>query len=174
MPPVQAPVRISPPAPVDEAKTDTVLSTTALTDAALTDAALTDAALTTTTLTTTALGDPALDQAQARPRPATRAARPRKAPARYPTADDDWQERGACRSANPSLFFAPDNETNHQRRFRETAAKAICAHCPVRAVCRAYALQTGEVYGIWGGTTERERMRSAAQHRRAAAAPIRK
>ncbi len=168
MSPVHAPVRVSPPAPVDGAQKDTVLSAKALTDTALTDTALPD-----TALTTAVLGGSALDQAQAPPRPATRAARPRKAPAPYP-APDDWQERGACRSANPSLFFAPDNETNHQRRFRETAAKAICAHCPVRAVCRAYALQTGEVYGIWGGTTERERMRSATQHRRAAAGPVQK
>ncbi|HZP51006.1 WhiB family transcriptional regulator [Actinocrinis sp.] len=111
---------------------------------------------------------------EASARPATRAARPRKAPVPYPMPDDDWQERGACRTANPSLFFAPDHESNHQRRFRETAAKAICAHCPVRAVCRAYALQTGELYGIWGGTTERERMRANANPRQAAATSVRK
>jgi len=107
-------------------------------------------------------------------RPATRAARPRKATVPYPHPDDDWQERGACRSANPSLFFAPDHESNHQRRFRETAAKAICGHCPVRAICRAYALQTGELYGIWGGTTERERMQANAHHRQTAAESVRK
>ena len=90
-------------------------------------------------------------------RPATRAARLRKAPGPYPVPDDDWQQRGACRTASPSLFYAPDNEGNHQRRFREAAAKAVCSHCPVRAICRAYALQSGELYGIWGGTTERER-----------------
>ena len=111
---------------------------------------------------------------EATARPATRAARPRKAPGPYPHPDDDWQERGACRTANPSLFFAPDHESNHQRRFRETAAKAICAHCPVRAICRAYALQTGELYGIWGGTTERERMRANASPRQAAATAVRK
>jgi len=90
-------------------------------------------------------------------RPATRSARPRTGPGPYPGADDQWQERSACRTANPALFFAPENEGNHQRRFRETAAKAICAHCPVRALCRAYAVQADEPYGIWGGTTERER-----------------
>ena len=108
------------------------------------------------------------------PRTATRAARPRKAPGPYPMPDDEWQERGSCRTANPSLFFAPDHESNHQRRFRETAAKAICAHCPVRAVCRAYAMQTGELYGIWGGTTERERMRANANRRQAAAGSLQK
>lgn len=102
----------------------------------------------------------------------TRAARPRKAPGPYPLAQDDWQERGACRDANPSLFFAPDHESNHQRRFRETAAKAVCSHCPVRETCLAYARQTGEVYGIWGGTTERERTQT--REGRAAAAGVRK
>jgi WhiB family redox-sensing transcriptional regulator len=94
-------------------------------------------------------------------RPATRAARPRKAPGPYAGPDDQWQERGACRDANPALFYAPDYESTHQRRFRETAAKEVCSHCPVRVLCRAYALQAGELYGIWGGTTERERMRSS-------------
>ncbi|WP_281416869.1 WhiB family transcriptional regulator, partial [Actinocrinis puniceicyclus] len=98
----------------------------------------------------------------------------RKAPGPYPLPDDDWQERGACRGANPALFFAPDNENNQQRRFRETAAKAVCAHCPVRTVCRAYAEQTGELYGIWGGTTERERMQSNGRHHSTAAAGVRK
>lgn len=105
-----------------------------------------------------------LDPHGARPRPGGRAARPRKAPLAPSLPDDDWQEQGACRGANPSLFFAPDHESSHQRRFRETAAKAVCAHCPVRNICHAYALQTGEVYGIWGGTTERERLRTPATH----------
>lgn len=114
------------------------------------------------------------DEVETRPRPATRSARPRKAPGPYLLQGDDWQERGACRTANPSLFFAPDQESNHQRRFRETAAKAVCAHCPVRVVCRSFAMQTGELYGIWGGTTERERVRANASHRRAADEAVRK
>ncbi len=91
--------------------------------------------------------------------PATRAARPRKGPDLLLRPEDDWRERGACRDENPSLFFAPDHESPHQRRLRETAAKTICSHCPVRTACRAYAVKTGELYGIWGGTTERERAR---------------
>jgi WhiB family transcriptional regulator, redox-sensing transcriptional regulator len=98
-------------------------------------------------------------------RPATRSARPRKSPVQYPGPGRQWQELGACRDASPSLFFAPDNESAHQRRFRESAAKQVCAHCPVRTMCRAYALQTGELYGIWGGTTERERMVQASRRR---------
>ncbi|MGV9868389.1 WhiB family transcriptional regulator, partial [Rhodococcus koreensis] len=29
--------------------------------------------------------------------------------------------------------------------------------CPALAPCRAFALGAGERFGIWGGTTERER-----------------
>jgi len=36
-------------------------------------------------------------------------------------------------------------------------AKAICAGCPVRNECLAFALRTGQVDGIWGGTTTHER-----------------
>lgn len=100
---------------------------------------------------------PARPDTRPRTEKPTRAARPPVGPDPLRQPDDDWQERGACRGENPSLFFAPDNESPHQRRLRETAAKSICSRCPVRAACSAYAVQTGEVYGIWGGTTERER-----------------
>ncbi|HEV3067797.1 MAG TPA: WhiB family transcriptional regulator [Streptosporangiaceae bacterium] len=36
-------------------------------------------------------------------------------------------------------------------------AKAICATCRVRRECLAFALRTGQIHGIWGGTTEHER-----------------
>lgn len=40
-----------------------------------------------------------------------------------------------------------------------TAAKQICAACPVRLACLQWALDNYEQYGIWGGLTERERRR---------------
>ncbi len=36
-------------------------------------------------------------------------------------------------------------------------AKAICATCPVREPCLAYALRIREPHGIWGGLSEVER-----------------
>lgn len=99
--------------------------------------------------------------------PSTRAARPRKGPDPLGQPEDEWQERGACREENPSLFFAPDRESPHQRRLRESAAKAVCSKCPVRTACRAYAVRTGELYGIWGGTTERERAQPPSRSLRA-------
>jgi WhiB family redox-sensing transcriptional regulator len=69
-----------------------------------------------------------------------------------------WQERGRCRDLDTDLFYPPlDSETAHQRRARETVAKAVCASCPVRVECLAWAIASGEQLGVWGGLNERER-----------------
>ncbi len=62
-----------------------------------------------------------------------------------------WRHRGACRDADPELFFPPDGERGPARQRRQQAAVAVCAGCPVRAQCRAYALAVSEPYGVWGG-----------------------
>jgi WhiB family transcriptional regulator, redox-sensing transcriptional regulator len=78
--------------------------------------------------------------------------------------------RGACRQADPELFFPVSTAQGPARRQAE-AAKAICAQCPVRAMCLTYALEVMPE-GIWGGTTSEER-RSARRRisRRQASAP---
>lgn len=76
-----------------------------------------------------------------------------------PVADQwEWQYGGACRSLPSEMFFHPDGERGPRRRARETAAKAVCARCPVLAACRAHALSVEEPYGIWGGLTEDDRL----------------
>jgi WhiB family redox-sensing transcriptional regulator len=69
----------------------------------------------------------------------------------------DWSELGACRTADPNLFFHPQNERGAARIMRDRAAKAICAQCPVRIECADYAIRAHEPYGVWGGLTEEER-----------------
>lgn len=69
----------------------------------------------------------------------------------------EWQHRGACAEADPNLFFHPDGERGPARRLRELSALAVCADCPVLEACRRHALRVREPYGVWGGTTERER-----------------
>ncbi len=59
-----------------------------------------------------------------------------------------WVERGPCRT-QPERMFAEGNAQNE--------AKAVCAACPVRLECLAYALDHREEYGVWGAMTERER-----------------
>ncbi len=69
----------------------------------------------------------------------------------------EWQLAGACRDAAGELFFHPWGERDPSRTRREVAAKAVCAGCPVIRQCRAYALETREPYGVWGGLSEHDR-----------------
>ncbi|ETT28155.1 WhiB family transcriptional regulator [Rhodococcus aetherivorans] len=70
---------------------------------------------------------------------------------------EDWTARADCRFVEPSVFFGPDDEPRGARLRRERTAKQICHTCPVRIPCRAYALDSRQRYGVWGGTTEAER-----------------
>lgn len=90
--------------------------------------------------------------------------RPRAVQVARPTWDDDqgWQELALCRGENPDLFFPPQHlEKKEEREMREAQAKAVCARCPVRQQCLAYAIATREPYGVWGGLNEHERRRIA-------------
>jgi WhiB family transcriptional regulator, redox-sensing transcriptional regulator len=69
----------------------------------------------------------------------------------------EWQQDAACRGGDVSTFYHPDNERGVSRARREMRAKAICATCPVKANCLAWALSTREPYGIWGGLSVEER-----------------
>jgi WhiB family transcriptional regulator, redox-sensing transcriptional regulator len=75
---------------------------------------------------------------------------------------------GACRSADPDLFFRRDGEARAGWHRRQAAAKAICGGCGVWRRCLLYALDSGQGYGVWGGTDEDDRraiMRRQAQRR---------
>ncbi len=62
-----------------------------------------------------------------------------------------WMADAACRGS--TVNFHPERGQDAR------SAKAICARCPVREQCQAYALETGEMFGVWGGTTAKERRR---------------
>jgi WhiB family redox-sensing transcriptional regulator len=66
-----------------------------------------------------------------------------------------WMSHGACRQADPELFFPIGVVAGPVARQVE-AAKAICALCAVRAQCLSYGLELMPE-GIWGGTTLEER-----------------
>lgn len=72
-----------------------------------------------------------------------------------------YLEHGACGDQPVDLFF-PGRGNN----AAVDQAKAICATCPHRRQCLAHAIVNGEKYGIWGGTSEKERraMRQALRN----------
>ncbi|WP_234809173.1 WhiB family transcriptional regulator [Mycobacteroides saopaulense] len=76
-----------------------------------------------------------------------------------PVEGSGWQRRGACRIANRDLFYPADDERPTERRRREQRAREVCRGCVVATQCLAYALETEDSHGIWGGMTEAERQR---------------
>ncbi|SPT52856.1 Transcription factor WhiB [Actinomyces bovis] len=74
----------------------------------------------------------------------------------------EWQVRGACRSADASMFFHPEGERGSARRNRDIQAKQLCANCPVIEQCREHALRVNEPYGVWGGMSEEDRRAALA------------
>ncbi|MBP2371543.1 WhiB family transcriptional regulator [Pseudonocardia parietis] len=67
----------------------------------------------------------------------------------------DWRDAAACRGADPELFY-PASEVGPGRRQVEQA-KQVCGRCLVREQCLEIALNRGEPFGVWGGTTASER-----------------
>jgi len=66
-----------------------------------------------------------------------------------------WRSLAACQFAEPDLFFPISSSGPSGPQVAQ--AKAICAGCPVRRQCLAFALRTHQVDGVWGGLTEQER-----------------
>jgi WhiB family transcriptional regulator, redox-sensing transcriptional regulator len=73
-----------------------------------------------------------------------------------------WAASGACRDSDPELFF-PVTETGAAAR-QLARAKAVCAGCPVRDQCLQFALDSGQAFGVWGGTTGEERRLLRRRH----------
>jgi len=69
--------------------------------------------------------------------------------------DRAWRRLAACVGADSDMFFPISEE-------EAGPAKAVCGTCPVRDECLEWALAAREE-GIWGGLTERERLRLRRQ-----------
>jgi WhiB family redox-sensing transcriptional regulator len=61
-----------------------------------------------------------------------------------------WTAQALCFGADPEDFFPPGDAP-------ATEAQDICAACPVRGQCLAYAVTAGEPFGIWGGLDPQQR-----------------
>ncbi|WP_147116112.1 WhiB family transcriptional regulator, partial [Pseudonocardia sulfidoxydans] len=73
----------------------------------------------------------------------------------------NWRADALCVQIDPDLFF-PETDRGTAFDRQVTAAKRVCAGCPVRAQCLDYALEALPD-GIAGGTTPAER--TALRHR---------
>ncbi len=67
----------------------------------------------------------------------------------------DWRHRAICRDEDPELFFPVG--TSGPAIAQIQTAKAVCARCPVASECLAWALESGQDAGVWGGMSEDER-----------------
>lgn len=63
-----------------------------------------------------------------------------------------WAAGASCREVKDPLIFFSDHPNDIKN------AKSVCGGCPVQVECLEHALKNHE-YGIWGGTTERERQK---------------
>jgi hypothetical protein len=77
------------------------------------------------------------------------------------TALRDWRELAACRNT-VTPGYDPFFDGTEQG---EQAALAICRTCRVQGECLAYAVHTGQSYGVWGGRPQRELRRLVALDR---------
>lgn len=72
--------------------------------------------------------------------------------ATIPYERPEWHRRAACRGPDvPVDIFYPERGESLKH------ARDLCAVCPVRPQCHDAGLR--EKYGIWGGSSERERRR---------------
>lgn len=70
----------------------------------------------------------------------------------------DWQQEGLCRKEDPETFFLDYNLRGSEKKRKIEKARSICKECPVRKECLNHALTAPEIYGVWGGLSEEERI----------------
>ena len=84
-------------------------------------------------------------------------------------ATDGWALNAAC-VGEPTVTFFPEQWVSGtipgRPDPRYAKARLICARCPVREECLAYAQSNSIPHGMWGGLTPRERRSNKANLRR--------
>jgi len=71
-----------------------------------------------------------------------------------------WRDDAACAGMDTDIFFplsSGDPRVAEATRLNVRVAKAICNDCPVIAACLQEAIRLGDVHGIFGGLTGKER-----------------
>ena len=73
-------------------------------------------------------------------------------------AAQDWRESALCKG-RPARFWFPVVPDGLRVNAGDPYAygRSICAGCPSKDACLAYALEAGEKTGLWGGLDPAER-----------------
>ena len=76
--------------------------------------------------------------------------------------DDEWEGLAACLAPRHAgvAFFPERVDAEPVPEWRVSAAREVCATCPVRRQCLtdAYRSPHSTRYGVWGGTTGAQRV----------------
>jgi WhiB family redox-sensing transcriptional regulator len=64
--------------------------------------------------------------------------------------NNHWSERANCRLIKGIDFFSDDLGAIQR-------AKKVCERCDVAAECLKQSIKADEIYGVWGGLSQRER-----------------
>jgi WhiB family redox-sensing transcriptional regulator len=91
----------------------------------------------------------------------------------YERIHPQWLDFAKCKGLPGNLFYSDHQHNNTQVQ----EARSVClgthpdhpGRCPVLEACLDYAIENGERWGVWGGTSERERRRIKRQRHRDAA-----
>lgn len=88
-----------------------------------------------------------------------------------------WREDAACAGMDTEIFFPMASGDPHHIeavQLQIRVAKAICNDCPVVASCLQEAIRLGDVHGIFGGLTGKERRALGQNFRKEFTAPPRR
>lgn len=74
--------------------------------------------------------------------------------------------KGSCYGIPKIMYPERSNsQVQHAKNICKGSTPLAISACPVRDECLAYALEHNEKFGVWGGTSERERRRLQRQRR---------
>lgn len=86
-------------------------------------------------------------------------------PSQHVAEDPRGSADALCGQVGGELFFPEKGGSSKE-------AKSICTSCDLKTACLEWALLNDERFGVWGGTSERERRR-LRQQRLVAGSPTR-
>lgn len=76
--------------------------------------------------------------------------------------DTLWQEKARCRDLNDDTFFPEKSDIGQAKRAQNICGTEKHPRCPVREQCEAFARDTNQKWGIWGGKSTHARRKPPA------------